>query len=75
VFHGASSQLLTIRTPAINRPLPKLGQAQRRPTSNFRWAASPTPNVGLSLGMTLLFLGLCAATVRWIFKAGYRLKN
>ncbi len=32
-------------------------------------------NVGVSLAMTLVFLTLCLATVWWIFKTGYRLKN
>jgi ABC-2 type transport system permease protein len=31
--------------------------------------------VGLSLAMTLVFLGLCLATVWWIFRTGYRLKT
>ena len=31
--------------------------------------------VAISLGMTLAFLLLCLATVWWIFKTGYRLKN
>jgi ABC-2 type transport system permease protein len=29
----------------------------------------------LSLSMTLLFLAACLATVWWIFRTGYRLKN
>ena len=32
-------------------------------------------NVYISLGMTLGFLLLCLATVWWIFRTGYRLKN
>jgi ABC-2 type transport system permease protein len=45
--------------------------------SGFRWSfyGIADVSVGLSLGMTLLFLGLCLATVWWIFKTGYRLKN
>ncbi|MGA7427209.1 MAG: sugar ABC transporter permease, partial [Rhodoplanes sp.] len=31
--------------------------------------------VGVSLAMTLAFLLLCLATVYWIFRTGYRLKN
>jgi ABC-2 type transport system permease protein len=29
----------------------------------------------VSLAMTVLFLGICLATVWWIFKTGYRLKK
>jgi ABC-2 type transport system permease protein len=45
--------------------------------SGFRWSFYGIADVGvaLSLGMTLLFLALCLATVWWIFKTGYRLKN
>jgi len=32
-------------------------------------------NVGVSIAMTLGFLGLCLAAVWWIFKTGYRLKT
>jgi ABC-2 type transport system permease protein len=31
--------------------------------------------VGVSVGMTLLFLTVCLAVVWWIFKTGYRLKT
>jgi ABC-2 type transport system permease protein len=31
--------------------------------------------LAVSLAMTLVFLGACLATVWWIFKTGYRLKN
>jgi ABC-2 type transport system permease protein len=45
--------------------------------SGFRWSFYGIADVSIdiSLGMTLLFLGLCLATVWWIFKTGYRLKN
>jgi ABC-2 type transport system permease protein len=45
--------------------------------SGFRWSFYGISDVSieLSLGMTLLFLGLCLGTVWWIFKTGYRLKN
>ena len=45
--------------------------------SGFRWSFFETADVavGISLGMTLLFLGLCLATVWWIFRTGYRLKK
>ncbi|HZY19659.1 MAG TPA: ABC transporter permease [Ramlibacter sp.] len=45
--------------------------------SGFRWSfygLSDVP-VGLSLGVTLLFMALCLAAVGWIFKTGYRLKS
>jgi ABC-2 type transport system permease protein len=44
--------------------------------SGFRWSfyGSADVGVGLSLAMTLVFLGLCAVAVWWIFRTGYRLK-
>jgi ABC-2 type transport system permease protein len=45
--------------------------------SGFRWSfyGLSDINVGISLGMTVLFLGLCLGLVAWIFKTGYRLKT
>ena len=45
--------------------------------SGFRWSFYEIADVGvgISLAMTLAFLVLCMATVWWIFKTGYRLKN
>ena len=45
--------------------------------SGFRWSFVGTSDVsvGVSLAMTLVFLGLCLAAVAWIFRTGYRLKN
>ncbi len=45
--------------------------------SGFRWAFYEVSDVslGLSLGMTLMFMFLCLAAVAWIFRTGYRLKN
>jgi ABC-2 type transport system permease protein len=45
--------------------------------SGFRWSFFETADVsvGISLGMTLLFLTVCLVTVWWIFKTGYRLKR
>jgi ABC-2 type transport system permease protein len=45
--------------------------------SGFRWSfyGVADVDVGLSLGMTLVFLALCLIGVWWIFKTGYRLKN
>jgi ABC-2 type transport system permease protein len=45
--------------------------------SGFRWSfyGIADVSVGVSLAMTLLFLGLCLAIVAWIFKTGYKLKS
>jgi ABC-2 type transport system permease protein len=45
--------------------------------SGFRWSfyGIADVHVGVSLGMTLVFLAACLAVVWWIFKTGYRLKN
>lgn len=45
--------------------------------SCFRWSfyGVADVSVALSLGMTLLFMLLCLAAVRWIFETGYRLKT
>jgi ABC-2 type transport system permease protein len=45
--------------------------------SGFRWAfyGSSDVGIGLSLGMTLVFLALCLAGIWWIFRTGYRLKS
>ncbi len=45
--------------------------------SGFRWSFFNIAevNVGLSLGVTLLFMAICLAIVWWFFKTGYRLKN
>ena len=45
--------------------------------SGFRWSFHGTADVdiGVCLAMTTLFLALCLALVRWIFKTGYRLKS
>ena len=44
--------------------------------SGFRWSfyGISDVGVGVSLGMTLVFLAACLATVWWMFKTGYRLK-
>jgi len=44
--------------------------------SGFRWSfyGLSDVGVGVSLGMTVLFLALCMTVVWWIFKTGYRLK-
>jgi ABC-2 type transport system permease protein len=44
--------------------------------NGFRWSFYGISDVavGVSLGMTLLFLALCLLIIWWIFKTGYRLK-
>ncbi|EPJ49669.1 MAG: ABC transporter permease [Osedax symbiont Rs2] len=44
--------------------------------SGFRWSFYGVADVGIgvSLGMTGLFLALCMAGTYWIFKTGYRIK-
>jgi ABC-2 type transport system permease protein len=44
--------------------------------SGFRWSffGVSDVSVGVSLGMTLLFLAACLVAVWWIFRTGYRLK-
>ena len=45
--------------------------------SGFRWSFYEIADVhvGVSLGMTALFLAACLVAVWWIFKTGYRLKT
>ena len=45
--------------------------------SGFRWSFFEIADVsvGISLGMTLAFMLLCAAIIWWIFRSGYRLKT
>ena len=45
--------------------------------SGFRWSfyGNADVAVGISLAMTLAFLGVSLAIVAWIFKTGYRLKT
>jgi ABC-2 type transport system permease protein len=45
--------------------------------SGFRWSFFEIADVsvGVSLTMTLVFLGACLVVVWWIFKTGYRLKT
>jgi ABC-2 type transport system permease protein len=45
--------------------------------SGFRWSFYGVSDVGvgLSLAMTLVFMGICLGAVAWIFKTGYRLKS
>jgi len=44
--------------------------------SGFRWAffGAAEVSLGLSLGMTGLFLVVALALIYWIFRTGYRLK-
>ena len=45
--------------------------------SGFRWSfyGIADVSVGLSVGMTFVFMVLCLAAVWWIFRTGYRLKT
>ncbi|KGI77656.1 ABC transporter permease [Oleiagrimonas soli] len=45
--------------------------------SGFRWSfyGLADVSVGLSLGMIVLFLAICLATIAWIFRTGYRLRT
>ena len=45
--------------------------------SGFRWSfyGIADVSVGLSLGMSFLFLVICIGVIAWIFKTGYRLKT
>jgi ABC-2 type transport system permease protein len=45
--------------------------------SGFRWSfyGMADVNVGVSLGMTAVFLALALGIVAWIFRTGYRLKT
>ena len=45
--------------------------------SGFRWSFFDKGDVsiGLSLGVTMLFLVVCLLVIGWIFKTGWRLKN
>jgi ABC-2 type transport system permease protein len=44
--------------------------------NGFRWAFYGVADVhmGMSLGMTLMFLLTCLTAVWWIFRTGYRIK-
>jgi ABC-2 type transport system permease protein len=45
--------------------------------SGFRWSFYEVADVhvGVSLGMTAVFLAICLGVIAWIFKTGYRLKT
>jgi ABC-2 type transport system permease protein len=45
--------------------------------NGFRWSfyGKSDVSVGVSLGMTVVFLLICIAIVGWIFRTGYRLRN
>lgn len=44
--------------------------------SGFRWSFYEISdvNIGVSMAMTFLFMGICLALVWWMFRTGYRLK-
>jgi ABC-2 type transport system permease protein len=45
--------------------------------SGFRWSffGAADVAVGVSLGMTAVFLVLCLGVIGWMFKTGYRFKK
>jgi ABC-2 type transport system permease protein len=45
--------------------------------SGFRWSFYGVADVhiGVSVGMTLVFLAVCLAFVAWVFKTGYKLRT
>src|SRR5262245_20514145 len=45
--------------------------------SGFRWSFFEIADVshGISVSMTILFLGVCLVTVWWMFRTGYKLKK
>ena len=45
--------------------------------SGFRWSffGRADIGIGISLGMTLVFMAACLAGIGWIFRTGYRLKR
>jgi len=45
--------------------------------NGFRWTfyGQADFNIGVSLGMTFVFMALCIAIIGWIFKTGYRLRS
>ncbi|MFN3580250.1 MAG: ABC transporter permease [Pseudomonas sp.] len=44
--------------------------------SGFRWSfyGSADVHIGVSVGMTLVFLAVCLLLITWIFRTGYKLK-
>jgi ABC-2 type transport system permease protein len=45
--------------------------------SGFRWSfyEQADVSIGISIGMTTIFLAVCMAIVWWMFKTGYRLRT
>jgi ABC-2 type transport system permease protein len=69
-FYSISVLPPTWRTVALFNPVVYL-------ISGFRWSfyGIADVSVGVSLGMTALFLLTCLAVVWWIFRTGYKLKR
>ncbi len=69
-FYSISMLPPTWRTVTLFNPVVYL-------VSGFRWSFFGVSDigVGISLGMTLVFMALCLAAIWWIFKTGYRLKR
>ena len=68
-FYSVSVLPPAWRTVTLFNPLVYL-------VSGFRWSFYEIADVrvGVSLGMTCVFLAACLAAIWWIFKTGYRLK-
>ena len=68
-FYSISMLPPTWQTVALFNPVVYL-------VSGFRWSfyGLADVGVGISLGMTLVFLAVSIAIVAWIFRTGYRLK-
>lgn len=45
--------------------------------SGFRWSfyGVSDVNIGVSVGMTCLFMLLCLAVIAWMFRTGYKLRQ
>lgn len=69
-FYSISMLPETWQTIALLNPVVYL-------VSGFRWSfyGVADVNVAISLGMTLLFMGLSLAIIAWIFRTGYRLRS
>lgn len=69
-FYSINMLPPTWRTVALFNPVVYL-------ISGFRWSfyGMADVNVGVSLGMTALFLAAALVVVAWIFRTGYRLKT
>lgn len=69
-FYSISMLPETWQTVALLNPVVYL-------VSGFRWSfyGVADVNVGISLGMTLVFMGIALGIISWIFKTGYKLRS